>query len=507
MSFLFIHASHDGAITIVKDKQIVVHTQIERFNRFKHTSFPSKLLIDCINNLNLNFKEIHITGIYNNHCVDQWAEILRANQIEVKNVKLFSDYNSHHDYHAYSNKLINIPEDSHFLVWDLAGDRITEENDTRFEQTSIYDNNLNIIYKDWYKNSKRNVCIARTYHYLTNLLGLNKYNDFNDGKTMALSSFGEFNEELFNKIYNDNFIYQNNNTFENVKLTTLKEDKFSLNFVKTFQRACEARAENIINKINADNISLSGGVSQNILINTKLSKSKKIFVNPLCNDQGISLGKAYKILNGNINKINNFYLGFKHTFNEDLFLKEFTLHKVTLTDVCKILYNDPIAIFQGRSEQGQRALGNRSLLMNPTHVNAIEKVNNIKKREWYRPFACSILNEKFEEYFFPNYNTIPYYMNFVYKIRESKKEKLKSVLSNDDYSRVQSVKLEHNINYYNLIKEFNEVYNIPVLLNTSLNLPGEPIVETYEDLKKMLLQSNLKYGYLPEQSLLIKKLN
>jgi carbamoyltransferase len=506
MSFLFIHTSHDGAVTIVKDKKIVVHTQIERFNRFKHTSFPCKLLIDYINNLNLNFKEIHITGLYDNHCADQWIEILRANEIKIKNAKIFLDFNCHHDYHAYSNKLLHIPKNSYFLVWDLAGDRIVEKNDTCFEQTSIYDDNLNLVFKNWYKSSNINVCIARTYRHLTNLLGLNKYNDFNDGKTMALSAFGEFNEKLFNKIYKDDFIYQNDNSFKNIKLTTLKEDKFSLDYVKTFQTACEAKAENIINKINADNISLSGGVSQNILINTKLSKYKKIFVNPLCNDQGISLGKAYKILNGNVNKINNFYLGFKHIFNEDLFSKEFILHKVTMTDVCKILYNDPIAIFQGRSEQGQRALGNRSLLMNPTHVNAIEKVNDIKKREWYRPFACSILNEKFEEYFFPNYNTITYYMNFVYKVRESKKEQLKSVLSYDNYSRVQSVKLEHNINYYNLIKKFNEIYNIPVLLNTSLNLPGEPIVETYEDLKKMLLQSNLKYSYLPEQNLLIKKI-
>ena len=136
---------------------------------------------------------------------------------------------------------------------------------------------------------------------------------------------------------------------------------------------------------------------------------------------------------------------------------------------------------------------------------AVEKVNNIKKREWYRPFACTILNEKFEEYFFPNYNTIPYFMNFVYKIKKDKKNKLKSVLSNEDYSRVQSLKLEHNENYYNLIKEFDKIYNIPLLLNTSLNLPGEPIVETYEDLKEMLLQSNLNYCFLPEKNILIKK--
>jgi predicted NodU family carbamoyl transferase len=502
MSFLFIHASHDGAITIVKNNTIIVHTQIERFNRIKHHSFPSKLLINFINNLNLNFEEVHITGIKDNHCGDQWIDILRSNNIKLYKTKVFLDINFHHDYHAYSNKLIHAPDDSYSLIWDLAGDRINENNNLKTETTSIYTNDSLPIFKEWYDSLKNNICIGRAYKEVTCALGLNRYNDFNDGKTMALSSFGQYNEKIFNKIYNKDFIADN---FKDLKLTTSKEDQYSLDFVKTFQTACEIKAESIVNKIKVDNVILSGGVSQNILINTKLSKLKKIFVNPICNDQGISLGKAYKILNGNLNKIDNLYLGFKHTFNEDLFLKNFSMFKVTTKDVCKILYKEPVAIFQGRSEQGQRALGNRSLLINPTDKNAVEKINNIKKREWYRPFACSILNEKFEEYFYPNYNTVPYFMNFVYKIKENKKENLKSILSNDGYSRVQNVIPEHNINYYNLIKEFDKIYNIPILLNTSLNLPGEPIVETYEDLKEMLLNSNLKYCYLPEINIIIKK--
>ena len=506
MSFLFIHCSHDGAITIVDNNEIVAHTQIERFNRFKHSSFLCKSLIDYINNLNLNFKSVHLTGIRHGHCVDQWIDILRANKIKLHQTELFVDFDHHHDYHAFSSKLFNFSNDAHFLVWDLAGDRVDIDNNIKYEQTSIYDNHLNLIYKDWYDSHKKNICIARTYHYLTNLLGLNRYDDFNECKTMALSSFGKKDENLYKKIYKDDFIFNKNATeFENIKLSTSKEDTFSLDFVKTFHMACESKAESIVNSINNNTVILSGGVAQNILINTKLTNSKKIFVNPFCNDQGISLGNAYKTLNGNLNIIKNLYLGFKHVFNENLFLKDFLLIKVTLSDVCKILYNEPVAIFQGRSEQGQRALGNRSLLMNAMDERAVEKVNNIKKREWYRPFACTILNEKFEEYFFPNYNTIPYFMNFVYKIKKDKKNKLKSVLSNEDYSRVQSLKLEHNENYYNLIKEFDKIYNIPLLLNTSLNLPGEPIVETYEDLKEMLLQSNLNYCFLPEKNILIKK--
>jgi len=145
--------------------------------------------------------------------------------------------------------------------------------------------------------------------------------------------------------------------------------------------------------------------------------------------------------------------------------------------------------------------------MNPTHKDAVKKVNDIKKREWYRPFACSILNENFEEYFFTNYNTTPYYMNFVYKVKQNQEDKLKSVLSVDGYSRVQCVKAEHNTHYYNLIKTFNKMYGIPVLLNTSLNLPGMPVVESYEDLKFTFENSDLKYAYLPDISKLIIKQN
>ena len=502
MNYLFIHASHDGTITIVQENKVIVHTQIDRFNRFKYTSFPSRTLIEFINSLNLEFKEVHITGLTNNHCAAQWAECLQSDIIVGYETQVYVDVHSHHNYHAYSNQLISPFNKSHHLVWDLHGDLIFKKDKFYAEQTSIYDDDLKVIHKEWFDNLEGNVCIGSCYKSTTDGLGLNGRNDFNDGKTMALSSYGKFNQEIFNHIYNKNFI---RDSFKDLKLSTLKEDTYSQDFVKTFQTACELKAEEIVSKIDSDNLTLTGGVAQNILINTRLSKHKKIFVNPFCTDQGISLGKAYSTLKGKIEKLNTVYLGFKHTFNRDIFFKNFSLVKANYKDVSKILLNEPVAIYQGRSEQGPRALGNRSLLMNPAHRDAVKKVNDIKKREWYRPFTCSILNENFEEYFFANYNTTPYYMNFVYKVKQNQEEKLKSVLSVDGYSRVQCVKAEHNTHYYNLIKTFNKMYGIPVLLNTSLNLPGMPVVESYEDLKNILLKSNLKYCFLPEHNILITK--
>lgn len=502
MNYLFIHGSHDGTVTVVKDNEIIVHTQIERFNRFKHTTFPSRSLIDCINNLDLRFDEIHITGLTNNHCSPQWLEILQSDVVLDYKSELFVDLQSHHDHHASSNELLNPFDDAHHLVWDLAGDLVFEKDKLMSEQTSIYDFDLNLYYKDWYDSHKENICIGAIYKQTTDGLGLNTRNDFNEGKTMALSSYGKFRQDIYDKIYQKDFVKE---AFNDLKLSTDKTDTYSQDFVKTMQIACEVKAKEIVKRIKSDRLVLTGGVAQNILINTELSKDKSIFVNPFCNDQGISLGKAVNTTKGTLEKPNTVYLGFKHNFNTNLFSKNFSLTKVDYKDVAKILLDEPVAVYQGRSEQGQRALGNRSLLMNPAHKDAVLKVNNIKKREWYRPFACSIISEEFTNYFYSNRNTNPSYMNFVYKVKPNKRSKLQSVLSIDDYSRVQSVTSSQNFHYYNLIKTFGIMYGFPVLLNTSLNLPGRPIVETFEDLREMMLSSNLKYSYLPDYNLLITK--
>jgi len=93
----------------------------------------------------------------------------------------------------------------------------------------------------------------------------------------------------------------------------------------------------------------------------------------------------------------------------------------------------------------------------------------------------------------------------VFKALDSKKEYLENVTCPKGTSRVQELKKDKNLNFYNLIKAFNDLYKIPFLLNTSLNKPGVPIVESLEDLKNMMLETNLKYAYLPEKQKLIIK--
>ena len=140
--------------------------------------------------------------------------------------------------------------------------------------------------------------------------------------------------------------------------------------------------------------------------------------------------------------------------------------------------------------------------MSPIHKKAYDKINAIKKREWFRPFACSVLKEKAKEWFEMPIEESPYMM-YVFKIK--KHGVLQTGLSKNNDSRIQTVSKKNNLHYYNLIKEFYKVTNIPILINTSLNLPGEVLVETMQDLKELFDNSKLKYIYLPEIGKMIKK--
>jgi carbamoyltransferase len=143
--------------------------------------------------------------------------------------------------------------------------------------------------------------------------------------------------------------------------------------------------------------------------------------------------------------------------------------------------------------------------MSPLNLKANEKLNNIKKREWYRPFACSILQEESKKWFDMKNKKESPYMMYLFKLLDDKINILKSGIAIDNTSRIQTVQKSNNEHFYNLLNAFNKLTNVPILINTSLNLPGEVLVETEEDLLYLIDNSNLKYIYVPEiQKLIIK---
>ena len=157
-----------------------------------------------------------------------------------------------------------------------------------------------------------------------------------------------------------------------------------------------------------------------------------------------------------------------------------------------------VGMFQGVGEWGPRALGNRSILFDPTHVEAKQIVNGVKKRENYRPFAGSVMLEHAHEYFEMLQLKESPWMSFAIKAKDIAYEKVPTLVHADGTCRIQTVTEEQNKNYYNLIKGFYERTGVPMIFNTSFNLGGEALVETIEDAIDTCNRSEINFLYVPE---------
>tara|TARA_R100000742_G_C4274176_1_gene94044 strand:- start:920 stop:1945 length:1026 start_codon:yes stop_codon:yes gene_type:complete len=326
-----------------------------------------------------------------------------------------------------------------------------------------------------------------------------------EGTLMALSTYGKFNKEIEKELWDgerfNNKLQIEDDLKNKLNYNYSTEDK---DVAKTFQEICEKAFLTIIKKFDIEKeLTITGGFAQNIINNTKLLKLYNVHIDPFNNDQGISLGIANWLMHNRLKKLDTVYLGFKPDYSHN-FSSNFEMKDIDIKEVAKLLIEEPIALFQDRSEQGQRGLGNRSLIINPFAKNCLEKINKIKKREWFRPFAATITKQKLNDYFFEHQGN-GRYMLFTYDVREQYKEKFRNILSNENNSRLQVLEKRHNFNYYNLIKELSYHTDFEMVLNTSLNLPGEPLVEDLNDLEEMMTNSDLKYAYLPDIHKLVIK--
>ena len=157
-----------------------------------------------------------------------------------------------------------------------------------------------------------------------------------------------------------------------------------------------------------------------------------------------------------------------------------------------------VAIFQNESEWGPRALGNRSIMFDPRHPNAKNIVNTVKKREAYRPFACTVMLEHAEEYFDMLQLPESPWMSFAIQCKPKALKDIPTLVHADNTCRIQTVTEEQNPNYYNLIKGFYERTGVPIIFNTSFNLGGEAIVETVYDAIDTCNRSMINHLYVPE---------
>ena len=157
-----------------------------------------------------------------------------------------------------------------------------------------------------------------------------------------------------------------------------------------------------------------------------------------------------------------------------------------------------VAIFQNHSEWGPRALGNRSIMFDPRHPNAKQIVNEVKKREYYRPFACTVMLEHAHDYFEMLQLPESPWMSFAIQCKPKALKDIPTLVHADNTCRIQTVTEEQNPNYYNLIKGFYERTGVPIIFNTSFNLGGESIVETVYDAIDTCNRSMINHLYIPD---------
>lgn len=157
-----------------------------------------------------------------------------------------------------------------------------------------------------------------------------------------------------------------------------------------------------------------------------------------------------------------------------------------------------VGMFQNESEWGPRALGNRSIIFDPRHRDAKRIVNDVKKRESYRPFACTVMLEHADTYFDMLQLPESPWMSFALQCKPRALRDIPTLVHSDNTCRIQTVTEEQNPNYYNLIKGFYERTGVPIIFNTSFNLGGESIVETVYDAIDTCNRSMINHLYIPE---------
>ena len=268
------------------------------------------------------------------------------------------------------------------------------------------------------------------------------------------------------------------------------------------------------------NIVISGGYALNCVANyfflKHLPEGVKIYVEPVSNDAGTAMGAAFYhyYLTSQDNKLRtkdeNLFLGPVQNITEDIIretAKKYNGNVTTDIDykhvINTIRNKNIVALYQERGESGPRALGNRSLMYDPTDPDGKDFVNLVKKREYFRPFAATVLQDDVHEWFDLRGMEDSPSMMYAVNCQPGVKEKIPAVIHVDDTCRIQTVTKEQNEHWYNLIKEFKNQTGVPALFNTSFNLGGEPLVETIDDAMRTLYNSGINYIYFPATKMLV----
>jgi len=546
---------HDSAAAVLKDGKVMAAVEEERFSRIKFDDGFPKLAIDwCLKEAGISAENIDFVAFYDKpvlkferlldnyigvsprgffsflDVIPKWIHKRLWVKDEINNhLKGFKGkiiFPDHHMSHAAHTFFTSPFDEAAILTVDGVGEWSTttfgigKDTDVKLINDIRWPHSLGLFYS------------AFTY-----FLGF-KVNE-GEYKLMGLSSYGE--PKYYDTILNELIDVKNDGSIHlNMKYFAFTYDKYmtNQNFSDIFgisPRKHDEKAEQIhydigasaqlvledillkmvnhvYNKTRMKNLCLGGGVALNGVANYRILKEgpfENLHIPPSPGDAGSAIGCAQYLYhchkkNKRIKQkdteriVNNIYVGPEYT-NDDikLFLEknkifyEFLEREQLLKNTANLISEGNIVgWFQGKMEWGPRALGNRSILADPRDAKMKDILNEkIKHRESFRPFAPSILDEHVSEYFDTDI-TSPY-MLLVAKIK--KPDKIPAVTHIDGTGRLQSVSKEVNPLYYDLINEFYKLTNVPVIINTSMNVMGEPIVNTLEQAYGMIIKTDMDY--------------
>lgn len=458
---------------------------------------------------------------------------------------------SHHLSHAYSTYFSSNFDEALIIVLDNEGNIIGKEESEKFyennlEHMSYYiakGNKIELLERDEVK--KGGIGVGDAYRYFTHYIGFPSY--VYAGKTMGLAPYGNEktfkNVKIFDLVDGHIICHIPANYFNPCEsLRTFFKEKYNINLPKErtpideisqvyadlaflIQKETEdiliKKINYLIKKTGIHNICIAGGVGLNSVANGKILKEcnvNNLYIVPAAGDSGECLGNAYYgyytlLKNKKRIAFDNSYLGFEYSKadlkkvidkldKQQLIINKFnSIDKLNNLVAKKLSEGLIISRCSGRSEFGPRALGNRSILMDPRRKENKDILNaRVKFRESFRPFAPIILRKNASEYF--NMDIDSKYMLMVFDVK--KPNVIPAVTHVDNSARVQTLSKKDNPGLYNLLEHFYKISGVPVLLNTSFNIAGEPIVETYEDAVNCFLKTNID-GMILENYYIEKK--
>ncbi len=454
--FGFNETSHDAALAVIEGDTILFAGHAERYSKKKNDWYTNKALWDD----GLKFGNPDAIAYYEKPRLKQLRLLLHGGKADWKPWHRYDKAFKHHYSHACAGYYTSPFDKAAIVVLDAIGE---------FATSSVWigDGEKINLHKKW----EYPFSFGLFYSAFTQLLGLKPNEE--EYIMMGMAGYGDPDlyfervSEYFPSVYKQKYNFHKGIIDWGQDVTD--NDKFHI--AAAVQRVYEERLWDFMyivrQELDSPNLVFMGGCALNSKANTMLwDIFPDVWIMPNPGDAGSSLGAAAALYGKHLNWQGP-YLGY------DLG-GEYPVDKI----FNEIMTNQIAAVASGRAEFGPRALGNRSILADPRDPNIKDKVNRIKKRELFRPFAPVVMEEHASEWFDMDYAS-PYMQ---YTPRCLKPELIPSVVHVDGTSRVQTVNRSQHPGLYDLLKMFYEKTGVPLLLNTSLNIKGQPLLNDENDI-------------------------